>query len=47
MLAIADSIEKEAINLKNDAEKELLAELDKLKELDDDTDIPELNTSIK
>lgn len=33
MEKIANSIEKEAINLKNDAEKELQAELDKLKEL--------------
>ena len=34
MEKIANSIEKEAINLKNDAEKELQAELDKLKDLD-------------
>ncbi len=47
MLAIADSIEKDAISLKGEAEKELQAELDKLKELDDNTDIPEINTSIK
>lgn len=33
MEKIANSIEKEAINLKNDAEKELQAEMDKLKEL--------------
>ena len=44
MLAIADSIEKEASSLKGEAEKELQAELDKLKELDDACDIPELNT---
>ena len=47
MLAIADSIEKDAKSLRCEAEKELQAELDKLKQLDDDTDIPELNTSIK
>lgn len=47
MLAIADSIEKDAKSLRCEAEKELQAELDKLKELDDDTDIPEINTSIK
>nr|WP_288210474.1 hypothetical protein [uncultured Dysgonomonas sp.] len=40
MLAIADSIEKEASSLKGEAEKELQAELDKLKELDDPMDIP-------
>lgn len=47
MLAIADSIEKDAKSLRSEAEKELQAELDKLKELDNDTDIPELNTLIK
>jgi len=47
MLAIADSIEKDAKSLRSEAEKELQAELDKLKELDDDTDIPEINTLIK
>ena len=47
MLAIADSIEKDAISLKGEAEKELQAELDKLKELDDDTDRPKINTLIK
>lgn len=47
MLAIADSIEKDAINLKGEAEKELQAEMDKLKELDHNTNIPELNTSNK
>ena len=47
MLAIADSIEKDAKSLKDEAEKELQSELDKLKELDDNTDIPEINTSIK
>lgn len=47
MLAIADSIEKDAKSLRCEAEKELKAELDNLKELDDNTDIPELNTSIK
>ncbi|MBS5980940.1 MAG: hypothetical protein KIB51_14705 [Dysgonomonas mossii] len=47
MLAIADSIEKDAKSLICEAEKELQAELDKLKELDDNTDVPELNTSIK
>lgn len=40
MLAIADSIEKDAISLKGEVEKELQAELDKLKELDDPMDIP-------
>ena len=40
MLAIADSIEKDAKSLKGEAEKELQAELDKLKELDDPMDIP-------
>lgn len=44
MLAIADSIEKDASSLKGEAEKELQAELDKLKELDDASDIAELNT---
>lgn len=34
MLAIADSIEKDAISLKGEAEKELQFEMDKLKELD-------------
>ena len=34
MLSIADSIEKDASSLKGEAEKELQAELDKLKELD-------------
>lgn len=47
MLAIADSIEKDAKSLRCEAEKELQAELDKLKQLDDDTDIPEINTLIK
>lgn len=47
MEKIADSIEKDAISLKGEAEKELQAELDKLKELDNDTDIPEINTLIK
>lgn len=40
MLAIADSIEKDAKSLKGEAERELQAELDKLKELDDPMDIP-------
>lgn len=40
MLAIADSIEKDASSLKGEAEKELQAKLDKLKELNDPMDIP-------
>ena len=47
ILAIADRIEKDEKSLRCEAEKELQAELDKLKELDDNTDVPELNTSIK